>query len=56
MKIYEIDNDNKYIYSMAYLNETSICLGNTNGSIYLFNTDTKKKTLSLKGKIFFKIF
>lgn len=50
MKIYEVDNDNKYIYSMAYLNESLIALGNTNGSINLFNTDTKKKTLSLKGK------
>lgn len=49
MKIYEVDNDNKYIYSMAYLNDNTIALGNTIGSIHLFNTETKKKMLRLEG-------
>lgn len=48
-KISEISNDNKYIYTMTYLNENSLALGNTNGSIYIVNTDTKKRIHNLKG-------
>ena len=54
MKIHEIENDNKYIYSMTYLNENSIALGNSNGSISLINTESRKKFHSLKGNIFNK--
>lgn len=48
-KIYEISNDNKDIYTMAYLNENTLSIGNTNGSISIFNTDIRRKVLSLKG-------
>jgi len=48
-KITEISNDNKYIYAMTYLNENTLALGNTNGSIYIVNTETKKRINSLKG-------
>ena len=49
-KIYEISNDNKYIYTMTYLNENTLAIGNTNGSVYVFNTETKKRIHNLKGK------
>ena len=50
-KIYEINNDNKFIYSMAYINENTLSIGNSNGSIFIFNTDLKKRTLTLRGII-----
>jgi len=53
-KISEISNDNKYIYTMTYLNENTLALGNTNGSIYIVNTETKKRLHNLKGIKFFK--
>lgn len=53
-KITEISNDNKYIYSMTYLSENTLALGNTNGSIYIINTETKKRLNTLKGNSFFK--
>jgi len=49
-KISEISNENKYIYSMTYINENNLAIGNTNGSIYILNTETKKRIHSIKGK------
>ncbi len=54
-KISEISNDNKYIYSMTYLNENTLVLGNTNGSIYILNTETKKRIHNLKGNLLIKM-
>ncbi len=53
-KINEIGNDNKYIYSIAYINEITLAIGNINGGVYIINTDTKKRVNNLKGKLSYK--
>lgn len=42
-KINEISNDHKYFYSLCYLNESTIGIGNNNGSINIYSLETNKR-------------
>lgn len=42
-KIYELNNDLKYIHSLCYIDSQTIAAGNANGSINIFSLDTLKR-------------
>ena len=39
----EIENKNKFIYSFCFLSNNKLAAGNSNGSIYIYDTETSKK-------------
>lgn len=42
-KILDISNDSKYFYSLAWIDNSTIALGNSNGSINIFNKESAKR-------------
>ena len=39
----EIENKNKYVYSFCFLSNNKLAIGNSNGSIYIYDTETFNK-------------
>jgi hypothetical protein len=45
----EISNDMKNIYSLCFLSDNTLAVGNVNGAINIFSLDTKKKIHRVEG-------
>lgn len=44
--------DGQYVYSITYVGQEKIALGNINGSVYIYNTSDKlKRALKIEGKL-----
>ena len=51
-RIHEINNDNNYIYSLCYIDNQKIAVGNANGFVCIYDIEKNKRIARLEGNYY----